>query len=1125
MKMKLNLLWRVTLALVLVVSMGISVALPVAAAADYYVTLTSPTTAAKVWIKAEAVESVPVSIAAVVPAAAANTDITIYIQKGATIIGTYTTTAALAASPTINNLSYSVQVGNFGQPNEGLYDVVVQIRYPAGTGSYISATNAASGTDAVGIDRTAPTSLVITAPTAGWGMPAAISGTGFDAISGLAHVYVDIVDSGTGPNAGKHFDGVNFSSSGWSVNTTNWIEVTTLAAPATPRVNQTWTYNPAGLANIWQDGEAYTITAKAVDFVTPTPYSITSTTVTFWCDKNNPTITIVPAPKNPAIAPPTPSYYYNASTLPTTVSGTAADAPLITGGLASGIANVKVQIAFLTTPNNFYWNGQFWDVNPNNYVTATITPVVTNPKAGDAPTSGPLNVTWSVPMPLLTDQRTYQVQAIVTDLAGNKTSTAAVAFYYDTLAPTITINPVTPTPISGFVTGITGPFTGTSSGAANVKIMIKDNSATPVVSWNGTAWDTNLVWLAATGTNTWTYDSTAVAAALTNGHAYMVSAQAFDLAMNASAAVSTTFTVDTSAPSSVTINPIGTGGVADRLLTITGTAADAISGIAGVVVVITEAPIPEPTLIPTPVAPAPKATIVPEFNTIWNAANGTWTYVAAFDGFKSGYKYNVEAQAWDKVGNHTDGATNATASFTYESLPWVFMVDPATVFGVNTATFDLANPPTAPATIPTYYLGPNTFPGIDGFAWIQGSGSSNNGPGAVTDVQVKFVQGTNYWNAATQQWVATETWNPTTTFRPLWQLSPSFATYNVRFWQYNGALPPWVDGQTYTITCRAADNSNPTRYTSQPQWGSSFSFIWDSTPPAVTLDTLIPANSHGTGTLFGTYTEAGSGINAVRLQFSGASNWTGTARLDNNTNKWYFNDYPDYFSAPNGTYTVKVYGVDNALNTTAMANQPSATYAFTKVDDFMILYPGWNFISFPKALAAGFNTFGTLIEPVTGKSPASISCGWAYSPTAGWQQLTSASALKVLDGYWFYVEGDYSTFMGFNYLPSDKNIPTSKVLVGNAWNAIGPSTHWYVEDYRAQAAKASVSVNTDDTYAPNQFKSIETSWSTLIGWENYSACYDPAIFAPGKNEYVEPGHGYWIWISNPAGCTFGAVAN
>jgi hypothetical protein len=92
---------------------------------------------------------------------------------------------------------------------------------------------------------------------------------------------------------------------------------------------------------------------------------------------------------------------------------------------------------------------------------------------------------------------------------------------------------------------ITGTPADTAPGGVDkVQVMIGDTTAGKY--WDGDSWEDTPSWLDATGTDTWSYDTSAVA--FTDGHDYTVRAKAIDEAGYESAGASDSFTFEATAP-------------------------------------------------------------------------------------------------------------------------------------------------------------------------------------------------------------------------------------------------------------------------------------------------------------------------------------------------------------------------------------------------------------------------------------------------------------------------------------------------------------------------------------------------------------------------------------------------
>ena len=147
----------------------------------------------------------------------------------------------------------------------------------------------------------------------------------------------------------------------------------------------------------------------------------------------------------------------------------------------------------------------------------------------------------------------------------------------------------------------------------------------------------------------------------------------------------------------------------------------------------------------------------------------------------------------------------------------------------------------------------------------------------------------------------------------------------------------------------------------------------------------------------------------------------------------------------------------------------------------------WNFISVPKTLSNP--TFGFLL------SGQNISASYSYDPGTGWTLLTSSSPVAVLDAYW--VDANAAGTINLTYVITGQEVPASKDLTGDKWNAVGFSN---------------ITAATTNT----TLRSVVGSWSTVLGWNDTAQDYDPAMIYQvncdsGNN--MNPGKGYWVWMT------------
>ncbi|MGB2841358.1 MAG: hypothetical protein WBC40_02585 [Halobacteriota archaeon] len=196
----------------------------------------------------------------------------------------------------------------------------------------------------------------------------------------------------------------------------------------------------------------------------------------------------------------------------------------------------------------------------------------------------------------------------------------------------------------------------------------------------------------------------------------------------------------------------------------------------------------------------------------------------------------------------------------------------------------------------------------------------------------------------------------------------------------------------------------------------------------------------------------------------------------------------DTTGAPAGIYTVKADDGDGHTDTKTVEILPPIT------PTSMRLHEHWNFISVPKKLAAGNDTFGQVFDSVN-TSGHSI---FYYNITEGWSAVTATEAVKPLKGYWIYSAND--TVLNLTYDTYPLRTPPTRPLY-KGWNAIGFS------DITAAATNSALT-------------SIEKSWAYLLGFNAATQEYESAIInnddtggAHDEDNSMYPMKGYWVYVT------------
>ena len=158
------------------------------------------------------------------------------------------------------------------------------------------------------------------------------------------------------------------------------------------------------------------------------------------------------------------------------------------------------------------------------------------------------------------------------------------------------------------------------------------------------------------------------------------------------------------------------------------------------------------------------------------------------------------------------------------------------------------------------------------------------------------------------------------------------------------------------------------------------------------------------------------------------------------------------------------------------------------------LYKKWNFISVPKKLAEGHNTF----EQVFGSVDTAGHSIFCYNTTEGWRAVSASEEVKPLRGYWIYSAEDTIVNLTYDTYPL-RTPPTRQLYQG--WNAIGFS-------------------DTTPAAANSALTSIERSWAYLIAFDAAKQGYESVIInddetggSHDEDNLMYPMKGYWIYVT------------
>ena len=287
-------------------------------------------------------------------------------------------------------------------------------------------------------------------------------------------------------------------------------------------------------------------------------------------------------------------------------------------------------------------------------------------------------------------------------------------------------------------------MTGTSTAVSpytvsSVSLTIKDT--TNNTYWNGTAWQAGNTSVTATGTTSWSY---ALANSnFTTTHSYSITANITDSANNTASSTASTFTYDTTAPTSAVTYPTNASTLGTNYTgTLTGTASAK-----------------SPYTVSSVSLTIKDTTNSTYWNgTTWNStstntvpATGTtsWSYALANSNFTTTHSYSITANITDSANNT---ASSTASTFTYDTTaPTNTITTPAnsSTVGINYSTA-WSGTAAAKASGASLSAGATTLTiqrSSDNFYWVSGTtwqaGSANvstsgttawtaTGPAAIT---------------------------------------------------------------------------------------------------------------------------------------------------------------------------------------------------------------------------------------------------------------------------------------------------------------------------------------------------------------------------------------------------------
>ncbi|PKL60716.1 MAG: hypothetical protein CVV33_01240 [Methanomicrobiales archaeon HGW-Methanomicrobiales-4] len=181
----------------------------------------------------------------------------------------------------------------------------------------------------------------------------------------------------------------------------------------------------------------------------------------------------------------------------------------------------------------------------------------------------------------------------------------------------------------------------------------------------------------------------------------------------------------------------------------------------------------------------------------------------------------------------------------------------------------------------------------------------------------------------------------------------------------------------------------------------------------------------------------------------------------------------------------------------SLSNQTSTSVSPIQPDLILNLSRGWNFVSTPRSLSIGNNT-ASIFNKIDSRGHSM----YRYDAVSGWIKVTSTDLITPLEGFWVF-----SAFPSrFPLFFKDELVisPVQRTLQAG-WNTIG------------------ISGTTPKTL--NQtLQSISDKWLFLIPFNSTSQLNNNPLIRGWKDingeEYtLEPGKGYWIYMTSPGDVT------
>src|SRR5947208_3557102 len=341
------------------------------------------------------------------------------------------TTHSATTGTTAAAWTSSATLPTWASESDGVYTVQAKATNTVGnsfTGSAVIFT----------LDKTAPITASVTAPTAGSALRAATVPASFTGSTADNNGGVGLNANSTTFTLQRSADNFYWAGSAWQAAVSN---LATTHSATTSNTAAAWTSSATLPTWASESDGVYTVQATATDKVGNT---FTGSVVSFTLDKTPPITASVTGPASGGI--------YGGATVPASFSGAAADN---NGGV--GLNANSTTFTLQRGSDSFYWTGSAWQATAVNLATT------------HSATTGNTAATWtsSATMPTwaLESDGTYTVQAKATDKARNTFTGTAASFTLENVPPT-TASVTTPADGSAY-RAATVPATFSGSAADN----------------------------------------------------------------------------------------------------------------------------------------------------------------------------------------------------------------------------------------------------------------------------------------------------------------------------------------------------------------------------------------------------------------------------------------------------------------------------------------------------------------------------------------------------------------------------------------------------------------------------------------------------------------------------------